>query len=94
MRVYEATYILDPTLEEEQLTQMQEKFSEMVTKSGGEIVNMENWGKRRLAYEVKGKNEGVYIVMRFNSETKTAESLRRDFRLADEVLKMIIIKLN
>jgi small subunit ribosomal protein S6 len=59
MRAYEATYILSPELDEEQLTQAQEKFKDMVTKNGGEIVNIESWGKRKLAYEINKKNEGI-----------------------------------
>lgn len=94
MRVYEVAYILDSSLEEEQLTQTQEKFSEMVTKNGGEIVNLENWGKRRLAYEVNGKTEGVYVIMRFNSDQKTAENLRRDFNLSDDIIKSLLLQLN
>lgn len=94
MRVYEVTYILDPGLEEEQITQAQDKFSEMVTKSGGEIVNVENWGKRKLAYELKGHKEGVYIMMRISSAEESAKSLRRNLSIADEVLRSMLVRLN
>ena len=94
MRIYEATFILSPDLEEEQLLKAQEKYTEMVTNSGGEIVNVENWGKRRLAYETKGKTEGVYVVLRFKSGAETAKTLRRDFGINDSIIKSLIIKLN
>ena len=94
MRIYEATYILDPDMEDEELTQIQEKFSNMITKSGGEIVNVDNWGKRKLAYEVKGKTEGVYIVMRINVDETTQNTLKRNFNISDKVLKSLIIRLN
>ena len=94
MRVYEVTYILDPNLEEEQITKSQEKFSELVTKNGGEIVNVENWGKRRLAYEVKGYNEGIYIMMRISSGDESAKTLRRNLNIADEVLRSMLVRLN
>ncbi len=94
MRVYEATMILNPEMEEEQLTQVQDKFSEIITKTGAEIVNVENWGKRRLAYEINGKTEGVYVIYRFNSDTDTANTLKRDFAISDHVIKAMIIKLN
>jgi small subunit ribosomal protein S6 len=94
MRVYEVTYILDPTMEEEQITQTQEKFSEMVTKNGGEIASVENWGKRKLAYELKGYSEGVYIIMKINSTDEPANILRRNLSLSDEVLRSMIIRLN
>lgn len=94
MRVYEVTYILDPGLEEEQITQAQDKFSELVTKSGGEIVNVENWGKRKLAYELKGHKEGVYIMMRISSAEESAKTLRRNLSIADEVLRSMLVRLN
>lgn len=94
MRVYEATYILNPELEEEKLTQVQERFSELITKEGGEIVNTENWGKRKLAYEINHKKEGVYILIRFNANQQTADTLRRDFGIHDAVLKSMVIRLN
>ncbi len=94
MRVYEVTYILDPNLEEEQITKAQEKYSELVTKSGGEIVNVENWGKRKLAYEVKGFNEGIYIMMRISSGDESANVLRRNLSIADEVLRSMLVRLN
>jgi small subunit ribosomal protein S6 len=94
MPLYEITYILNPSLEEEQLTRLQEKYTEYVTKNGGEIINVENWGKRRLAYEVNGNTEGVYIVMKFSSKTQVAEELRRDFKISDDVVKAMVIRLN
>ncbi|MCE1245806.1 MAG: 30S ribosomal protein S6 [Firmicutes bacterium] len=94
MPLYETTYILNPSLEEEQLTRLQEKYTEYVTKNGGEIINVENWGKRKLAYEVNGNTEGVYIVMKFSSKTQVAEELRRDMRLSDDVVKAMVIRLN
>lgn len=94
MRLYEATYVLDPDMEDEELTQIQEKFSNLIAKSGGEIVNVDNWGKRKLAYEVEGKTEGVYIVMRINSEEPTQNVLKRNFNINDKVLKSLIVRLN
>jgi small subunit ribosomal protein S6 len=94
MRAYEATYILSPELDEEQLTQAQEKFKDMVLKNGGEIVNIESWGKRKLAYEINKKNEGFYIIMKFNADEQFAEVLRKNMNIADEVIKNMIIVLN
>jgi small subunit ribosomal protein S6 len=94
MRAYEATYILSPELDEEQLTQAQEKYKEMVLKNGGEIVNIENWGRRKLAYEIDKKNEGYYVIMKFNADEQFAETLRRSMNIADEVIKNMLIALN
>jgi small subunit ribosomal protein S6 len=94
MRAYEATYILDPGLEEEKIAQAQEKYSNMITKSGGEIVSLDTWGKRRLAYEVEGFNEGFYVIMKFNADQKVADSLRKNMNIADEVIKSMLVVLN
>jgi small subunit ribosomal protein S6 len=94
MRKYEATYILDPNLGDEVVTGMVEKFSQSVVGQGGEVADVKNWGKRRLAYEIKGRGEGVYVTMRFDSETTVAAELRRQLGLADEVLRSLIVHLN
>ncbi len=94
MRTYEVTYILSPEMEEEQVTELQEKFTNMVTEAGGEIVNIDNWGKRKLAYEIEGKNEGIYVITKFNSQSEAAENLRRNLKISDQVLKALVINLN
>lgn len=94
MRKYEATYILDPSLGDEVVTGMVEKFSSSISGQGGEVADVKNWGKRRLAYEVKGRGEGIYVTMRFDSDTGVAAELRRQLGLADEVLRSLIVHLN
>jgi len=94
MRVYESTYILSPELEEEEITKIQEKYSQMVLNSGGEIVSVENWGKRKLGYEIKGHNEGIYVIMRFNSEDTLADKLRDNMKIDDNVIRSLHVRLN
>lgn len=94
MRKYEATYILDPNLGDEVVTGTVEKFSQTVVGQGGEVADVRNGGKRRLAYEVKGRGEGIYVTMRFDSETDVAAELRRQLGLADEVLRSLIVQVN
>ena len=94
MRKYEATYILDPNLGDEVVTGMLDKFSQSIVGQGGEVADVKNWGRRRLAYEVKGRGEGIYVSMRFDSETAAAAELRRQMGLSDEVLRSLIVHLN
>jgi len=94
MRVYEATYILKPDMEEDQVEKAKQKFSDYVTRNGGKVVNIDNWGKRKLAYEIDGHNEGIYILMKFNANPESVESLQRDLRISDDVIKSIVLKLN
>lgn len=92
MRNYEAMYILKPELEEEALDAAIARFEEVVKKDGGEIVKTDRWGKRRLAYEVKGYNEGIYILMNFAAPNSTSQELDRIFKIQDDVLRHLVIK--
>jgi small subunit ribosomal protein S6 len=91
---YEITYIIDSALPEEQIPKVIERFSEHVTKNGGQIVNIDNWGKRRLAFEIKGKHEGVYVTMRYNSTVKACTELRRVMGIDEEIIRSVIIRVN
>lgn len=94
MRVYETTYIIKPDLEEEEVTQVQEKYNDIVLKADGEIINVENWGKRKLSYEIKGYDEGIYVVMKFKAPVEVAETLKNTMRIDDKLLRNIIVRLN
>ena len=93
MRTYEATYILDPNISEEQLPTLIEKFTNQVS-SKGELMTVDNWGKRRLSHEIKGRREGIDVTMRFKSESAVADELGRVLRLSDECLRNLIVRLN
>ena len=92
IRDYEAVYIVDPTLDNEQLQPIIEKYRQVVADNGGEVVSAAVWEKRRLAYEVKGRTEGIYIVMKFKGEPTTASELERLMKLAEDVLRHLIIR--
>ncbi|HEY4001089.1 MAG TPA: 30S ribosomal protein S6 [Candidatus Xenobia bacterium] len=92
-RTYEATYILDPNLTEEDVPKFVEKFQTQVA-GKGEVVTVDNWGKRRLSYEIGGRKEGTYVTMRFKATSDVAEELGRVLRLADEVIRNLIVRLN
>ena len=94
MREYETTYIIPPAVGEEALPEIVEKYSRQVSESGGEVDNIKEWGLRKLAYEIDGKNEGYYITMRFHSTPEAARELGRQFRLADNVLRGLIVRYN
>ncbi|MHB2017316.1 MAG: 30S ribosomal protein S6 [Candidatus Xenobia bacterium] len=93
MRTYEATYILDPNITDENLPGMIEKFTNQVS-GKGEVMTVDNWGKRRLSHEIKGRREGIYVTMRFKAESAVADELGRVLRLADECLRNLIVRLN
>ncbi|MGI5842790.1 MAG: 30S ribosomal protein S6 [Candidatus Xenobium sp.] len=94
MRKYEITYILRPELGEEAIPGLVEKYSQQIVDQGGQVVNVNNWGKRRFAYELGGRMEGYYVVMRFDSESPVAEELRRVMKLSDDVLRSLVVCVN
>jgi small subunit ribosomal protein S6 len=89
---YEATFILDTHYAEEQVVGIIDKYSGVVTRGGGTIDDTDRWDPRRLAYEIKGKREGLYVIMNFRSEPVAKDELDRIFRISDDVLRHLIIK--
>ena len=72
MRQYELMVILDPELDDRTVQPSLERFLKVVTTDGGSVDNVDIWGRRRLAYEIKKKSEGIYAVVNFTSEPATA----------------------
>lgn len=96
MRHYEAMYILDPELTEEQYAAIIERYQKVVTDSGGVVGETGKWeqGRRRLAYEIKGRREGNYVLMNFEGGPEVPSELDRLFRISDDVLRHIIVRQN
>lgn len=84
--------ILRPDLEEGQTEALVERFGQLIQAQGGTVDNVEGWGKRRLAYEVNGHREGVYVVLNFKGEPAVGNELDRVLKLSDEVLRHMIIR--
>lgn len=94
MNAYEVTYIINPGISEEEIRKTTDKFSEMTTEHGGQVVNVDVWGKRRLAYEINGKVEGTYVCMKYNSDVPATAELKRIMGLDDNVIRSLFIRLN
>ncbi len=92
MRQYELMIILDPDLEERTIQPSLDKFMSVITKDGGTVDNVDLWGKRRLAYEIKKKNEGIYAVVTFNAESTTAKELDRQLGLNESILRTKLLR--
>jgi len=89
---YEAIYIVDTGLPDDQMNAIVDKYTGVVTRGGGTVDDIDRWEPRRLAYEVKGKREGVHICMNFRSEPAAKDELDRIFRISDDVLRHMVIK--
>lgn len=94
MRQYEAVYIIDPTLEEEQLAALVERFQSLVGNQGGEVQHVDRWERRRLAFEIKGRREGFYVVMNFRGISATETELSRVLGITDGVLRHMIVRMD
>jgi len=92
MRQYELMIILDPDLEERTISPSLDKFLTVITKDGGTLDNVDLWGKRRLAYEIQKKSEGIYAVVNFTSEPATAKELDRQLGLNESILRTKLLR--
>ncbi len=89
---YETVFILDTANTEEQTTATIDKYSGVITRGGGVVDDVDRLEPRRLAYEIKGRREGLYVVLNFTSEPAAKDELDRIFRISDDVLRHMIIK--
>lgn len=94
MRIYEELFIVKPDVEEADYTQFYKGLEELITSSGGTMEKTEIWGKRKLAYEVKGYAEGVYILMVFSAPNSLVREIERRLRVADMVIKYLTVRVD
>jgi small subunit ribosomal protein S6 len=92
LRKYECMYILDPGLTDEQQEPLMTRFQTLIGENGGAVEGVDKWERRRLAYEVKGKREGVYVVMNFSGEPATEAELGRVLGITEGVLRHLVIR--
>jgi small subunit ribosomal protein S6 len=92
MRRYEMMVILDPEIEERTVAPSLDKYLSVVTTDGGTVDNIDIWGRRRLAYEINKKSEGIYAVINFTAEPATAQELDRQLGLNEAVLRTKVMR--
>lgn len=91
--VYEAMLIVIPELDEEQVEATVGRFRTIIERTGGEVGDLNNWGRRKLAYEIDNRADGFYFVMDFTAGDRTLVELKRILRVSDDVLRHMIVKL-
>ena len=92
MREYEVMYIIKPNFEEEQYAKIVEKFNALIQNNGGEIISVDLWGKRRLAYEIEKLREGYYVLLRIKGSPELPQELERNFKIADEIMRYLVVR--
>jgi small subunit ribosomal protein S6 len=89
---YETMYILRPDLTEEQVEQAVTRYQTQITENGGELMETQHRGKRRLAYPILKHKEGVYIQMNYKGSGNQIAPLERAMRLSEDVIRFLTIK--
>ena len=92
MRHYEVMIILDPTQDERTVAPSLDKYLEIVRKDNGTVENVDVWGKRRLAYPIDKKEEGVYAVVTLDCESETVQEFDRRLNLNDSVIRTKVLR--
>lgn len=94
MRSYELMYILDPNLDEDASGALMGKIEELMTKEGVEVEKTEPWGKRRLAYAIKGHWEGNYILSYLKADPSSISEMERRLRVTDGILRFLTVRMD
>ena len=92
MRKYELMYIIRPKIEEEGKKSLVERFNEILTSNGAELVESKDWGKRRLAYEINDFREGFYQIMKVNAPTEAINEYTRLANISEDIIRHIAVR--
>lgn len=93
MRQYETMYILKPDVEAEQTSDLVQKYQSFVTDKAGTIDQLQEIGKRRMAYEIERFREGYYVLMQYSADTDFTRELERMMRIDEKVLRYLTVRL-
>jgi small subunit ribosomal protein S6 len=88
---YETTFILDPGLDETKVNEEVDRVTESIKTLGGEVLEVQRWGKRRLAYEIGRRRDGVYTLVLYQGPGAIVKELERRFRLNESVLRSLTV---
>lgn len=92
MRQYEVMVILDPAIDERTVPAALDRYLEVVKTSGGSVDKVDVMGRRRLAFDIKKRSEGVYAVLEIQAEPATAKELDRQLKLSEQVLRTKVLR--
>jgi small subunit ribosomal protein S6 len=92
VHTYELLFIVKPDLEDEATTAAVDKYLNLIQQNQGTVEQVSRWGKKRLAYEIRDFRDGYYTLVQFQGVAATVKELDRLMRLADEVLRHMIVR--
>lgn len=93
-RNYESVVLINAALEDDQIEATISRILEVLTTNGGEIIEADKWGRKRLAYPIKKAKSGYYLVLRFKAPTELISTLERNYRLDENIIRYITIALD
>jgi len=94
IRNYESVVIINAALEDEQIEATISRILEVITTNGGELVETDKWGRKRLAYPINKSKSGYYLVIRFKAPTQLISILERNYRLDENIVRYLTIALD
>lgn len=92
MNKYETVFIVNPNIESEDIEKVIEDTQNLISGSGGTVIKVDKWGKKRLAYEVKGNRDGYYVLVDFEAEPQFIQRLGRYYGLTEEIIKYMTLR--
>ena len=93
MNKYESVFIVNPSVEEDKVKALIQKFSDLIN-NDGKVLEVDEKGKIKLAYPVKKNSEGYFIILHFESQPSVVTELERVYRITDEVIKFMTTRVN
>ena len=91
MTRYETTFILEPGLDENRVNEEIERVSQWIKDLGGEVLEVQRWGKRRLAYEIHRKRDGIYTLVLYQGPGEVVKELERRLSLVEPVMRVLTV---
>ena len=92
MNNYETVFIVTPVLSDAQVEEVRDKFQGVITENGGQIVNVENWGLKKLAYPIQKKTSGFYFLVEFTGEGNLINTLETQYRRDERIIRFLTFK--
>jgi len=94
LRTYESVVVIDSLIKSEEINAIIEKIERIISNNGGKILEIDRWGKRRLAYEIKKRQYGYYVDFIFEAPSNLINVLERDYGLDENILRYLTVHLN
>ena len=92
MSKYELTFVVNAKIEDDERDAVVDKCKALIERFGGTITNVDEWGKRRLAYEIQKMKEGFYYVVQFDAPTSAPAEIESRIRIMDNVMRYLVVK--